>query len=100
MSGAFFTMVGDTLKEPRIFLRPDILDGLLPNLVTERNVAGLAWLIDALQNENGSGNAPREAFHALAEVVRTSLGHDEDIDEQLQQIAKLIGLDLQPEPDP
>ena len=81
------------------FLRPDILDGLLPNLVTERNAAGLSWLIDALQNEDARRNAPKGAFDALAEVVRTSLGHDADIDGQLRQIATLMGLDLQPQRD-
>ena len=81
------------------FLRRDILDGLLPNLVTERNAAGLSWLIDALQNEDARRNAPKGGFDALAEVVRTSLGHDADIDGQLRQIATLIGLDLQPQRD-
>ena len=57
--------------EARIFLRPDILGGLLPNLVTERNAAGLSWLIDALQNEDPRRSAPKGAFDELAEVVRT-----------------------------
>ena len=100
LPGAFFDLVGDTLKEARIFLRPDILDGLLPNLVTERNAAGLSWVINALENEDARRNAPTGAFDALAEVVRTSLGHDADIDEQLQQVAGLIGLDLRQQPDP
>ena len=82
-------------------MRPDILDGLLPNLVTERNAAGLSWLIDALKNEDTRHSAPKGAFDALTEVVRTSVGHDADIDGQLQQIAVLIGLDLEePQTDP
>ena len=47
----FFALVGDTLKEPAILMRPDIRDGLLPNLVTERNASGLSWIIAALQDE-------------------------------------------------
>ena len=95
----FFDLVGDTLREPRIFLRSEILDGLLPDLVTERNAAGLSWLIDALQTEDVRRNAQDGALSALAEVVRTSLGHDEDDDLQLRKVATLIGLDLEPEPD-
>ena len=97
--GAFFALVGDTLKEPRLFLRPDVLNGLLPNLVTERNTAGLSWLIGALQNEDVRSNAPTNAFNALAEVVRTSHGHDEDDDQQLRQIATLIGLNPETQSD-
>ena len=95
----FFALVGGTLKEPRLFFRPEILNGLLPDLVTEQNAAGLAWLIHALQSEDVRHNAPADAFNALAEVVRTSHGQDEDGDQQLQHIATLIGLDLQPQPD-
>ena len=95
-TGTFFALVGDTLKEPRLFFRPEILNGLLPDLVTEQNSAGLTWLIHALQNEEVRRNAPADAFNALAEVVRTAYSHDEDDDQQLQNIAALIGLDLQP----
>ena len=97
--GTFFALVGDTLKEPRLFSRPEILNGLLPDLVTEQNAAGLAWLIDALQSEDVRNNAPADAFNALSEVVSTSHGHDEDDDQQLQRIATLIGLDLETQPD-
>ncbi len=97
----FLDLVGDTLKEPRIFMRPNIRDGLVPNLVIERNAAGLSWLIDALHDAETARNSPPDAFDALAEVVRTSLGHDEDTDKQLRQIAALIGLDLEePQTDP
>jgi len=99
LPGAFFALVGDTLKEPRLLFRPDILNGLLPNLITERNAEGLAWLIDALQSEDVRSNAAPDAFSALAEVVRTSHGHDEDDDQQLQHVATLIGLDLESQPD-
>lgn len=95
---AFFALVGDTLKKPRFFLRADILNGLLPDLVTERNSAGLSWLIDALQTEDARRSAPANAFSALAEVVRTSHGHDEDDDQRLQHIATLIGLELESNP--
>ena len=94
LPGAFFALVGDTLKDPRIFLRSDILDGLLPDLVTERNASALSWLIDALQDGDVRRNAPPNAFGALAEVVRTSHGEDQDYDHQLRQIAELIDLDL------
>lgn len=92
---AFFALVGGTLKKPQLFFRPAILNGLLPSLVTEQNAAGLSWLIDALQSEDVRRNAPTDAFDALAEIVRTSYSHDEDDDQQLQQIATLIGLDLE-----
>ena len=80
-------------------MRPDIRDGLLPNLVTEQNASGLSWLIVALQDESVRSDAPTDAFGALTEVVRTSVGQYEDIDGQLRQIAALIGLDLEPPPD-
>ena len=96
---AFFALVGNTLKEPRLFFRTEIRNGLLPNLVTERNTAGFSWLIDTLQSEDVRRNAPADAFDALAEVVRTCHSQDEDDGQQLQRIATLIGLDLQPRPD-
>ena len=96
---AFFALVGDTLRQPQLFFRPAIQNGLLPNLVTERNAAGLAWLIGALQSEEVRTNTPADAFDALAEVVRTSHSHDEDGDQQLLRIATLIGLDLETQPD-
>ena len=97
--GTFFALVGETLREPRLFFRTEILNGLLPSLVTGRNAAGLSWLIDALQSEDVRSNAPADAFNALAEVVRTSHGHDEDDDQQLQQVATLIGLESGTQPD-
>lgn len=97
--GAFFALAGHTLKDPTLFFRTEILNGLLPDLVTERNAPGLSWLIDALQSEDVRSNAAADAFNALAEIVRTSHSHDEDDDQQLQQIAKLIGLDLETRPD-
>ena len=99
LPGAFFDLAGEALKEPQLFVRSDILNGLLPSLVTERNAAGLSWLIDALQSEDVRSNAPENAFKALAEVVRTSYGHDDEDDQQLRHVATLIGLDLEPQPD-
>ena len=95
----FFALVGDELQDPAILMRPDIRDGLLPNLVTERNSAGLAWLIDALRGDEIRRRASTGAFDALAEVVRTSLGAEDGSDEHLRRIAALIGLDLQRDPE-
>ena len=95
----FFNLAGSDLKEPQIFSRLDILDGLLPDLVTEGNVAGLSWLIAALEDEDARRDVAADGFRALFEVVPTSLGHDADIDEKLRRIADLIGLELQPRPE-
>ena len=96
---AFFALVGDTLRQPRLFFRSDILNGLLPSLITERNMAGLSWLIEALQSEEVRNNAPAGAFDALAEVVSTSHSHDEDDDQPIRQIATLISPDRKTQPD-
>ena len=95
----FFNLAGSDLKEPQIFSRRDILDGLLPHLVTEGNVAGLSWLIAALEDEDARRDVAADGFRALFEVVPTSLGHDADIDKKLRRIADLIGLELQPRPE-
>ena len=99
LPAAFFDLVGATLKEPRILSRSDILDGLLPYLVTERNTTGLSWLIDALQDEGVRRGVPENGFGALAAVLPTSLGQDADVDVQLQRIATLIGVDMEPLPE-
>lgn len=97
LPGAFFALVGDTLMEPRILSRSEILAGLLPNLVTEQNIAGLSWLIDALNSKDVRERIPADGFSALAEVVRISLASD-PVNVPLRQIADLIGLEVPPEP--
>lgn len=91
----FFVLVGETLADPRFLSRDDVRNGLLPNLVTERNSAGLSWLIDALKTEGALRDVPENGLSALAAVIPTSLGHDEETDKQLRQIAALIGLKLE-----
>jgi len=99
VSEAFFALVGDTLAEPAIFTRPEVLAGLLPSLVTERNIAGRSWLIRALSREDVRKNAPEGGFSALAEVVRSALAQEPD-DVQSGEIAELIDLDVESRPNP
>jgi len=93
----FFDLVGETLADPGFLSRPDVLNGLLPNLVTERNLAGLSWLVDALTIEGALRDVPENGLGPLAAVVPTSFGQNEETDERLRRIAALIGLELEPE---
>lgn len=98
LPGVFFKLVGDALRDRQMLMRADILDGFLPNIVAERSAEGLTWLIGALQMEASRCEEPLSGLDALAAVVPTSLGQDDEIDEQLRQIAELVGLNLEPDP--
>ena len=93
LSETFLDLVGATLREPEIFLRSEILDGLIPNLVAERNRVGLSWLSDALKSGDVRNGAPEGAFDGLREVVQSSLGQDPEDDDRLAEIASLIDPD-------
>ena len=95
LAPTFFQLVGDTLKDPKFLSRADVLNGLMPNLVTERNSAGLSWLVDTLNIEGALREVPEKGLDALAAVIPISLGQDDEMDKQLRQIAALIGLDLE-----
>lgn len=94
LPSAFFDLAGPTLRGPDIIARPEILEGLLPDLVLEGNAAGLRWLVDILEYGEAGDAIPEDKFGALSEVVRTSLGQDADFSDALLEVAKLLGVDV------
>ena len=94
LPAAFFELAGETLASPDVISRRDILNGLMPALIPERNVAGLRWLIAVLTDKEARTAVPEGGFGALTEVVRTSVSEDSDPGDPLLEIARLMSIDL------
>ena len=97
---AFFALVGDTLRQPQLFFRPEIQDGLLPiwsPSETPQDSHGSS--VRSKAKKSAPTLQPTPSMRWLRSCAPLTATTDEDGDQQLLRIATLIGLDLETQHD-
>ena len=90
LSDAFLRLASSTLRRPPILARAEILNGVVPKLVSEQNEAGLSWLVEVLKDDGVRCSLPEDGLRALVEVVSVWLDRDTAVHDQLSVIAQLL----------
>ncbi len=88
----FFELAGDTLSDPSVFLRPEVRDWLLPDLLNERNDRGISWIAEALDNKEIRRRSKRGELDALQEALHAFQDDGSGGKSLRQRIDSLIGL--------
>ena len=88
----YFSLTGQTLRKPAILARPQILNGVLPQLASSQNQPGLSWLLQTLKDGDVLKDVPEGGFDPLAEVVSVSLEQTGDDSDLLRGIADILSV--------